>query len=87
MNKTTSVMIRLLFGIAVLLMIASVALAQPATGTVKRFTLKSAVLGEDRVILVRTPAGSETRVLLPRGWPAHHRAAHGATFALHVRWP
>jgi len=60
MNKTTSVKIRLLFGIAVLLMIASVALAQPATGTVKRFTLKSAVLGEDRVILVRTPAGYET---------------------------
>ena len=60
MKKTTSNVIRLLFGIAVLLMIASVAIAQPATGTVKKFAIKSAVLGEERVILVRTPAGYET---------------------------
>lgn len=63
MNKNTSNAIRLLFGIAVLLMIANVAVAQPATGTVKRFALKSAVLGEERVILVRTPAGYETNKL------------------------
>ena len=63
MNKTTSIAIRLLFGLSVLLMIASVAVAQPATGTVKRFAMKSAVLGEERVILVRTPAGYETNKL------------------------
>jgi len=63
MNKTTSIAIRLLFGLSVLLMIASVAIAQPATGTVKRFAMKSAVLGEERVILVRTPAGYETNKL------------------------
>jgi len=51
---------RLLSGFAVLLMISAAAIAQPATGTVKRLTLKSAVLGEDRVVLVRTPAGYET---------------------------
>ena len=55
--------IRLLLGFAVVLMIASAAIAQPAAGTVKRFTLKSAVLGEDRIILVRTPAGYETNKL------------------------
>lgn len=53
-------LIRLLSGIAVLLLISSVAIAQPATGTVKRFSIKSTVLGEDRVILVRTPVGYET---------------------------
>src|SRR6201988_4529086 len=63
MKKNTSNVIRLLFGISVLLMIASVAIAQPATGTVKRFALKSAVLGEERFILVRTPAGYETNKL------------------------
>src|SRR5918992_226271 len=52
--------IRLLFSIAVLLVLASVAVAQPATSTVKRFTIKSAVLGEERTVLVRTPAGYET---------------------------
>src|SRR6185436_4658707 len=60
MKKTTSNVIRLLFGIAVLLMIASVAIAQPATGTVKKFAIKSAVLGEERIVLVRTPAGYES---------------------------
>ncbi|HKU75785.1 MAG TPA: alpha/beta hydrolase-fold protein, partial [Pyrinomonadaceae bacterium] len=63
MNKNTSNAIRLLLGTAVLLMIASVAIAQPATSTVKRFPLKSAVLGEERVILVRTPAGYDTNKL------------------------
>ena len=63
MNKTTSIAIRLLFGLSVLVMIASVAIAQPATGTVKRFAMKSAVLGEERVILVRTPVGYETNKL------------------------
>jgi predicted alpha/beta superfamily hydrolase len=57
---TTRLSIRLLSGVAVLLMIASAAIAQPASGTVKRLTLKSTVLGEDRIILVRTPAGYET---------------------------
>jgi uncharacterized protein len=53
-------LIRLLSGVAVLLMISSAAIAQPAAGTVKRFSIKSTVLGEDRIILVRTPAGYET---------------------------
>jgi hypothetical protein len=42
-------------GPCVLLLISSAAIAQPGVGTVKRFSLKSTVLGEDRVILVRTP--------------------------------
>ena len=53
-------LIRLLSGVAVLLMIATAAIAQPPTGTVKRLVLKSTVLGEERVVLVRTPAGYET---------------------------
>ena len=55
--------LRSLFGFAVLLMTSSVAIAQPATGTVKTLTLKSTVLGEDRTVLVRTPAGYETNKL------------------------
>src|SRR5678809_1701393 len=55
--------IRLLAALAVLLLISSAALAQPPTGTVKRFTIKSTVLGEDRIILVRTPPGYETNKL------------------------
>ncbi|HSE15965.1 MAG TPA: alpha/beta hydrolase-fold protein [Pyrinomonadaceae bacterium] len=51
--------IRLLSVLAVLLMISSAAIAQPPTGTVKRLTIKSAVLGEERTVLVRTPAGYE----------------------------
>ena len=50
---------RLLFGFAVLLLISSAAIAQPAAGTVKTLKLKSAVLGEERTVLVRTPAGYE----------------------------
>jgi len=53
-------LIRLLSGVAVLLLISSAAFAQPATGKVKRFSIKSTVLGEDRIILVRTPVGYET---------------------------
>ena len=56
-------LIRLLCSFAVLLLIISTAIAQPATGTVKRLTIKSVVLGEDRVVLVRTPAGYETNKL------------------------
>ena len=52
--------LRLLTAFAVLLLISSAAIAQPATGTVKKLTLKSTVLGEDRIILVRTPVGYET---------------------------
>jgi predicted alpha/beta superfamily hydrolase len=55
--------VALLAGFAVILLIASVAVAQPATGTVKRFALKSAVLGEERVVLIRTPPGYETNKL------------------------
>lgn len=55
--------IRLLSTLAVLLLFSSAAIAQPATGTVKRFTIKSTVLGEDRIVLVRTPAGYETNKL------------------------
>ena len=54
---------RLLLGFICLLIISSAAFAQQATGTVTRLTLKSAVLGEDRIILVRTPAGYETNKL------------------------
>lgn len=50
---------RLLTAFAVLLLITSAAIAQPAN-PVKRLTIKSTVLGEDRVVLVRTPAGYET---------------------------
>jgi hypothetical protein len=53
-------LIRLLSVFAVLLLISSAAIAQPQAGTVKRLVLKSTVLGEDRVVLVRTPAGYET---------------------------
>jgi predicted alpha/beta superfamily hydrolase len=53
-------LIRLLSIFAVLLLISSAAIAQPATGTVKRMSLKSTVLGEERIILVRTPPGYET---------------------------
>ena len=52
--------IRLLSGFAVLLLIATAALAQPGTGTIKTLGLKSTVLGEERVVLVRTPPGYET---------------------------
>lgn len=52
-------MIRLLSGFALLLIITHAVIAQPATGTVKRVAIKSAVLGEERVILVRTPVGYE----------------------------
>lgn len=52
-------LIRLLSVLAVLLLISSAAIAQPATGTVKRFSLKSTVMGEERVMLVRTPVGYE----------------------------
>ena len=59
----TSNLIRLLCGFACLLIISSAAFAQPGTGTVKTLTLKSSVLGEDRIVLVRTPAGYETNKL------------------------
>ena len=51
-----SKLFRGLSGIAVLLIVSAAAIAQPDGGTVKRLTLKSTVLGEDRIILVRTPA-------------------------------
>lgn len=55
----TTYPIRLLSAFALLLMISAAVIAQPATGTVKRFSLKSTVLGEDRIVLVRTPVGYE----------------------------
>ena len=59
-NKNIPNLIRLLSSFAVLLMIATAAIAQPnITGEVKRLTLKSAVLGEERTVLVRTPVGYE----------------------------
>ena len=51
---------RLLYVFGVLLLVASVAFAQPRTGTIKTLTIKSAVLGEDRVVIVRTPIGYES---------------------------
>jgi len=59
----TTQLTRLLSGLAVLLVIASAAIAQPATGTVKTLVIKSAVLGEERTVLVRTPIGYETSKL------------------------
>jgi uncharacterized protein len=54
---------RVLSGVAVLLLISVAASAQRPTGTIKSFGLKSTVLGEERVILVRTPVGYETNKL------------------------
>lgn len=54
---------RLLCGFAVLLLISSAAMAQLGAGTVKRFGIKSTVLNEERVVLVRTPAGYENNKL------------------------
>jgi len=60
---TRSKLGRFLFGLAVLFVISSAAVAQPGSGTVKRLALKSTVLGEERVVLVRTPVGYETNTL------------------------
>jgi len=54
---------RLLVTFATVLLISSAAIAQPPTGTVKRLVLKSAVLNEERTILVRTPPGYDTNKL------------------------
>jgi len=62
-NLNLSNLIGLLCGFACLLVISSAAFAQPATGTVTKVTLKSAVLGEERVVLVRTPPGYEASKL------------------------
>lgn len=59
----TSKLIRLLSCFAALLIGASAAVAQPESGTIKRLGMKSMVLGEERVILVRTPVGYETNKL------------------------
>jgi predicted alpha/beta superfamily hydrolase len=59
MSKTVN-LIRLLSIFAVLFLISSAANAQQPAGTVKRLMIKSTVLGEDRIVLVRTPAGYET---------------------------
>lgn len=57
-KRNPSGLVRSWFSVAILLVLSSVAIAQPAAAdTVKRITIKSAVLGEDRVVLVRTPAG------------------------------
>jgi tetratricopeptide (TPR) repeat protein len=50
---------RLLSGFALLLVISTAAFAQAPAGTIKRFAINSTVLGEERVILVRTPVGYE----------------------------
>jgi len=52
---------RLLLVLAVVLGICSAATAQQGfgIGTIKTFTIKSTVLGEDRIVLVRTPVGYE----------------------------
>src|SRR5262245_31980988 len=54
--------IRFLCGFAVLLTMAFAVSAQ-STGNVAKLVLKSTVLGEDRVVLVRTPPGYETNKL------------------------
>ena len=58
--KSNSALLRSLGGIFALILLSSVAFAQAPVGTISKLSLKSAVLGEDRVILVRTPAGYET---------------------------
>jgi len=52
---------RLLLVLAVVLGICSAATAQQGfgIGNIKTFTIKSTVLGEDRIVLVRTPVGYE----------------------------
>src|SRR6185503_1667762 len=56
----TTHLTRLLSCVALLLLISTAAIAQPGiTGTVKTLKIKSAVLGEERTILVRTPVGYE----------------------------
>lgn len=62
-TKRRSILVHLFSSFAVLLAIASAAIAQPGTGTVKTLTLKSTVLGEERRVLVRTPDGYETNKL------------------------
>ena len=62
-NSHLNQLSRLWFGLVVVVMITTVASAQPASGTVKRFAIKSAVLGEERVVLIRTPPGYETNKL------------------------
>jgi uncharacterized protein len=59
-NRNTSSLIRFWFSVAILLVLSSLAIAQPADVNIKRLTIKSAVLGEDRVVLVRTPAGYDS---------------------------
>jgi len=56
----TSNLIGVLLAFVCLLITASATFAQPATGKVTRLTIKSSVLGEDRIVLVRTPAEYET---------------------------
>jgi predicted alpha/beta superfamily hydrolase len=60
---STRRLIQILSCFAILLIVSAAAIAQPASGAVKRLTLRSAVLGEDRNVLVRTPAGYETNKL------------------------
>ncbi|HEX7773531.1 MAG TPA: hypothetical protein VF435_13995 [Pyrinomonadaceae bacterium] len=55
-------LLRFVCCLAVVLTIASGALAQPA-GTVTKVVLKSDVLGEERTVLIRTPVGYETNKL------------------------
>lgn len=56
----TTHLTRLLSCAALLLLISTAAIAQQGvTGTVKTLKLKSAVLGEERTVLVRTPVGYE----------------------------
>ena len=59
-TKRLSNFLRFLSGFAVLLIISSGAIAQPRVGTITKLTIKSAVLGEERLVLVRTPVGYET---------------------------
>lgn len=56
----TSSLIQLLSCLIFLVTISSATFAQPAADSVTRLTIKSAVLGEDRIVLVRTPTGYET---------------------------
>ncbi len=57
-RKLASTLLSLVSLVTVFVTCSVTALAQaPPTPTISSFTIKSAVLGEDRVILVRTPAG------------------------------
>ena len=77
LNHTQPAALSVLGVILLLVLLSSSTFAQgygnAGAPGISKLTIKSSVLGEDRVILVRTPAGYDTNnqsypVLLPDGW-------------------